>query len=162
MPADDTLTLIGVEAALTALCPTVSIHRAKRPVAGNRPPLGGWNPGWGLPCFVVSATDPEEVDTGGDFESVTVAYGITIEFCKASAAKTQDGADPMMTDDNEFRDKRKAIRGAIYKPGVGAAASPTNVRCRNRPVYEVSGTGGSPVTVSGMVFTYEMTEPRAE
>lgn len=162
MPADDTLTLIGVEAALAVLYPDTTIYRAKRPVAGNRPPLGGWNPGWMLPCFVVSATDPEEVDAGGDFESVTVAYGITIEWCKASAAKTQDGADPMMADDAEFRDKRKAIRGAIYKPGVGTAASPTNVRNRNRPVYEVSGAGGMPVTVSGMIFTYEVTEPRAE
>lgn len=162
MPADATLALSGMAAELADLYPAITVYTAKRPVAGNRPPLGGWNPAWQLPCFVLSATDPEEVDAGGDFENVTVAYTVLVEFAKASAAVTAGGETPMMNEDSEFRDKREAIRQRVYKPSIGAMPAPTNVRCRNRPVYEVSGAGGMPVTVSGMAFTYETTEARAE
>lgn len=164
MPADATLALAGVAAELADLYPARPVKTAKRPVAGNRPPIGG------LPAdvdfkngaFVISATEPEEVDAGGDFESVTVAYSILVEFLLPTFAKTQDGKDPMFNEDAEVRDVREAVRRRLYKPRLGALASPTNVRNRPRQVYETSGTGGAPVIVSGQVFTYEVTEARAE
>lgn len=162
MPAHATLALAGIAAELADLFPAVPVYTAKRPVAGSRPPLGGWNPAWALPAFVISATDPEEVDAGGDFENVTVSYTVLVEFAKASAAKTKDGKDPQMQEDPEFRDTREAIRRRVYKPRVGALPDPTGVKCRSRPVYEASGAGASPVTVSGTAFTFETTEPRAE
>lgn len=162
MPADATLILSGIEAVLKALRPDAFVYITKRPVAGGKPPSGGWNPGWRFPAFVLSAADPEEIDAGGDFETVTVGYAVTVEYVKQSAAKTSADGDPRYDEDPEFRDARQAVRRALYKPALGGVANPTNVRARNRPVYEFSGAGGSPVTVSGAVYTFEVGEPRPE
>ncbi|AMV24600.1 hypothetical protein VT84_09405 [Gemmata sp. SH-PL17] len=161
MAADVTLIVNGVESVLAELYPTISVYRTKRPVAGGKPPNGGWNPGWKLPCFVLSSNEPEEVDADGDFENVTVTYNVLIEFVKASAAVTQGGESPVLLEDEEFREKRQAIRRRLYKPGAGGV-SPVNVQNRNRSTYDTSGTGGAIVTVSGMIFRYEVSEPRAE
>ena len=162
MSADATLVLAGTASELLAIYPAVTQYVVKRPVTGNKPPNGGYNPGWALPCFVISCNENEGVDDDGDFEEVSVKYSINVEAIFAAAAKTASGDNPVYLEDTDIRDVREAVRRRLYKPRVPGLTTLANVSMRAGRVYDMSGAGAMPVIVSPQTFLYEVMEPRAE
>jgi hypothetical protein len=166
MPTATPVSLIfaGIEAELADLF-GLPVYRAKRPVAAGKPPAGGWNPGWQVPCFVVSVNEAEAVDEHGDFEQVSVRHVATVEYVKpahaaVAGAPALNGTDPALIEDDDVRAKRDAVRQRIYKPRLGAVPNVIDATARPGRPYDVPGAGA--VVASGQAFGFEVGEPRAE
>lgn len=163
MSADASLVLAGVAVEIAAIYPGTALYVVKRPVTGNKPPNGGFNPAWTLPCFVLSANEPEGIDDDGDFEEVSVKYPVMVEYLKAASVVTGTGTDPLYLEDSAVRDVRQAVRQRLYKPRLTTLPTTMfNVMMRPGKVYEMTGAGALQVIVSPQTFIFEVMEPRAE
>jgi hypothetical protein len=164
MPSDASLVLAAVKAALNAVYPDseVAVRTSKRPAAGARNGLGGLQAGLPLPAFVVSATD-EVNEALSTFEHVCVMYAVTLEYVKAAQAKVTGavdaGASPLVVEDEDVREKRAAMRQALY-PTLSAVPGAFHTKAESLPPYEATPEGQATALVSGERFTYYLMEAR--
>lgn len=159
---DVTIVLAAVKSALAAAYPTVPVKTSKRTAAGGRPQQGGWAPGYPAPCFVLSSATAEAIDKVPSFEHVSVGYRIVVEYVKPAQAAVADAVDTgpaPVVEDEDVREKREAIRDALYKT-LAAVPGFFDTRTESLLPYDQTGDGNAALLVSGEAFTFTTTIPR--
>ena len=162
MPTDATLILAAVKSALVAAYPAIPVKTSKRSAVGGKPARGGWTPGYPSACFVISCDAAENVDKCGSFEHVSVGYAVAVEYVKpaqATVAGAVDTGAAAVVEDQDVREKRDAMRDALYKT-LAAVPGCFDTRTRSLSPYDQSGDGGAVLLVSGEEFTFTTVVPR--
>jgi hypothetical protein len=163
MPADATNILAAVKAALGAVYSTISVQTSKRRAAEGKPLEGGWTPGYPETCFVVTCGDAEEIDKVGTFEHVSVGYRVLVEYIKPSQQTVTDAVDAgpvTVVEDPDVRDKRQAIRRALFVSPMPGFSAGFHVGHMAKPPYEQMADGGAVLLVSGELFLVILNEAR--
>lgn len=163
MSADATQILNAVKAVLVDLYPDVPVRISKRPATKGRNRKSGWQAGYPATCFVLSCNGGEEVDRVPSFTYVSVGYPVVIEYIKPAQAKVDNAVDSgaaTVVEDPDVRDKRAAVRAALYKPTLVGAPAVYDVRYEKRDVYEEPTDAGATLLVSPECYIWTTTEPR--
>jgi hypothetical protein len=161
MPADASDILAAVGSVLSGLFPDVPVKVSKRRATDGRNKECGWQEGFPSTCFVLSCLDPEELSRVSSFQAYSVGYPVVVEYIRpahAEVAGRTSGATTVV-EDPDVRDKRQAIRRALYKPKLPGTAV-FDVQHRPRPVYEWVADARLKMLVSGEQFTYLVMESR--
>jgi hypothetical protein len=138
-------------------------HPTTPPAVAGEPLKGGWTPGYPETCFVVTCGDAEEIDKVGSFEHVSVGYRVLVEYVKPARAAVTNAVDAgpeTVVEDPDVRDKRQAIRRALYVSPFPGLPPGFHVSHMPRPAYEEMGDGGTVLLVSGELFLVVIVEPR--
>ena len=163
MSADATDILTAVKSVLTALYQAIPVMVSKRRAASERNMAGGFQEGFPSTCFVVSCGEPEEIAKLSTFTRYAVGYPVSVEYVRpaqAAVANAPNGGAATVVEDPDVREKRAAIRAALYKPKLAGASVVFNVTHRSLGVYDSPGDGKAVRLVSGELFIYSTTEPR--
>lgn len=163
MPADASVILDAVKAALTVAYPTVTVYESKRASTDRKNPAAGYQASFKLPCFVVSCGDAEGIDQRPSFGVMTVNYPVLVEYVWSAQEKIANAPNegaPAGVEDPAIRDIRAAVRQALYRPYLVPGLT-RDVTMRTRRPYDVpSATGDGRVIASGQEFNYLATNDR--
>lgn len=155
MSATATDILAAMPAFLAGLYADIPVvTRRGKPGPDPASPLAGWKPGDPTTCFVVSCSDPEPVDEIASFEQIFVRYNLDLVYVKPAAAEPGRWGE-----DSDVRDKRQAIRAAVYKPTFGPVPGVFDVTYESGAVYEVLDQQ-TVLIASPMRVTFLSQEPR--
>jgi hypothetical protein len=154
LPTVDITTILAVvNSALATLFPSVPVLvKAADATSDLKAPQPGWTDGSALPCFVVSEPKAEPYDTAATFETITVSYPVSVEYCKSAAPQN-------WADDPEVRSMRLKLLTTFYQ--LAREGVPRNVfDIRPKETLPYKPNGAANVVASGVVIMYTLWLPR--
>ncbi len=144
--------LTAVENELKGRYPDIEV-KVRKGIPGPDPAeaTAGWVPGDASMLLVVSCGEPEEADSEGCFEEVSLFYPIRVDYVKPNPPGTWQ-------DDPDVRTKRQEIFELLYRQFTGLPPQFADISTFAARPY---GPGGGSTHVSaGWSFVMRTWEPR--